>query len=102
MLNPDQAEFTSQSLAPLTGVLSASGHSSGCSCGRGAWRPWEKSPRGGPQAPLIPPPLGDGARGPGMQTKGVTDQETHLEKLKLLFSVEPVGDTQLIGISGFL
>ena len=48
------------------------------------------------------PPLGDGARGPGMQTKGVTDQETHLEKPKLLFSVEPVGDTQLIGISGFL
>ena len=29
-----------------------------------------------------------------MQTKGVTDQETHLEKPKLLFSVEPVGDTQ--------
>ena len=48
------------------------------------------------------PPLRVWARGPGMQTKGVTDQETHLEKPKLLFSVEPVGDTQLIGIGGFL
>ena len=48
------------------------------------------------------PPLGVWAQGPGMQTKGVTGQETHLEKQKLLFSVEPVGDTQLIGIGGFL
>ena len=49
-----------------------------------------------------PPPLGAGARGPGMQNKGVTDEETHLEKRKVLFSIEPVGDPQLIGISGFL
>lgn len=103
MLNPDQAEVTGQSLAPPYW------------CAIILWtlqqvRLWLQSPGvpGNNASVWVPrllctlPPLGDGARGPGMQTKGVTDQETHLEKPKLLFSVEPVGDTQLIGISGFL
>ena len=55
MLNPDQAEFTSQSLAPLTGVLSASGHSSGCGCGRGAWRPLGVMPPCGSPGSSAPP-----------------------------------------------
>lgn len=55
------------------------------------------------QAPLPPPPpLGDGISGPRMQTKGVTGHETYLKKHSSLFSIEPVGYVQLIGISGFL
>ena len=80
------------------------GHSSGWGCGWGAWCPWEKCLVWVPRLLCLPPPppLGDGARGPRMQTKGVTDQEIHLEKWKIFSSIEPVGDTQLIGISGFL
>lgn len=55
------------------------------------------------QAPLPPPPpLGDGISGPRMQTKGVTGHETYLKKLNSLFSIQPVGYVELIGISGFL
>ena len=89
---------------PPTGVLSASGTLQWVGLWLGSLVPLGEMPRVGPQAPLPapPPPLGDGARGPRMQTKGVTDQEIHLEKWKIFSSIEPVGDTQLIGISGFL
>ena len=103
MLNPDQAEFTSPCLAPPHW------------CAISLWTLqrvglWLGSPAPGGNPPVRvprllctpPPPLGAGARGPGMQNKGVTDEETHLEKWKVLFSIEPVGDPQLIGISGFL
>lgn len=105
MLNPDQAEFIGQSIAPPHWcAISLWDTPAGRVVVGEPGVPGRNAPYGSPgsSASSLAPALGDGAQGPRMKTKGVTDQETHLEKWKLLFSIEPVGDTQLIGISGFL